>query len=338
MANPLFSFDPTEVLLRLADGVIVCDPQRIVHFANPRAAQHLGVDADRLLGQPVDLLFASRNIPLPHLGGSVTYSNALEISARPLPMTVAAYPREGTLYMISDRPADIATQRDFLVALAHQLRTPLTVIRGMSELLIRRLVGPLDGDQDELIGVIAARAIDLSSLVNNLIAMANLDAGHVRDEPGWIDLRERLDTSLAYLVSSRHLPQHEPRYLIAPEAAQVRIDPDMLRHILEGLLSHALVVTPGDGVISVCATRAGDYFELEVNDSGPPVPAYQRRRIFERWAYIPRTPEGISRGSGLEIALARMFVERCGGAISYEPYAGEGNRWVVRLPQPAQRS
>lgn len=336
MANASFSFNPADVLLRLADGVIICDPQRIVQFANPRAAQQLGADADALIGQTIDSLFASRSIPLPPLGGQVTYSNALAIEARPLPVAVADYPREGVLYLISDRPADVAGQRDFLVALAHELRTPLTVIRGMSELLLRRHVAPLERDQDELLGVIAARATDLSSLVSNLIAMANLESGHIRDEAGWIDLRERLDTSLAYLVSSRQLPRHTLRYNIAPEAARLRIDPDILRHILEGLLCHALVVTPQSGEISVAAARADDVFELAISDTGPTVPAYQRRRLFERWAYTPRNPEGISRGTGLEIALARMFAERCGGTISYEPLAGQGNRWIVRLPQPAQ--
>lgn len=335
MATTPCTFDPADVLLRLADGAIVCDPQRVIQFANPRAAQQLGADADTLPGQPIDQLFAGRNIPLPPLGGTVTYSNAIAISARPLPMVVAGHPREGTLYLISDRPADVAGQRDFLVALAHQLRSPLTVIRGMSELLLRRGGEPLERDQDELLGVIAARSIDLSSLVGNLIALANLESGHIRDEPDWIDLRERLDTALAYLVANRHLPRHQPSYTIAPDAARLRIDPDMLRHILEGLLSHALVVTPQGGQINVVAARDGDMFELTISDTGRPVPAYQRRRIFERWAYIPRTPEGISRGTGLEITLARMFAERCGGALSYEPAAGEGNRWVVRLPQPA---
>lgn len=336
MATSTFTFDPSDVLLHLSDGVIVCDPLRIVQFANPRAAQQLGADANVLLGQPIDAIFTGRNIPLPALGGRATYNNTLLIEARPLPVTVADCQREGALYLISDRPAENAGQRDFLVALAHQLRSPLTVIRGMSELLLRRRVAPLERDEDELLAVIAARATDLSSLVGNLIAIANLEAGHIRDEPGWIDLHERLDTSLAYLVSNRKLPRHELHYAIAPAAARLRVDPDILRHILEGLLSHALVVTPRGGQIHVAADRVGSAYELIISDPGAPVPAYQRRRLFERWAYIPRTPEGSSRGTGLEVALARMFAERCGGTISYEP-AGQGNRWVVRLPQPAEQ-
>lgn len=298
MAGEALSFDAVEVLRLLPEGVLVCDDEQIVRFANPGASRFLGAEPAALEGQPVAALFAARRLPLPAPGARAVCGNSLEIVAQALALQGGA--AEGTLYRLSDRPADQAGQRDFLAALAHELRTPLTVIRGMSDLLLRRSESMIQRSQEEFLAAIATRATDMASLVSDSLALVNLESGHGGAEPAWLSLRECLDTALAYLVNERRLPAQQLRYAIDPAAERLWADRDLLRRLLEGLLSHALVVSPPGAPIQIGAVRGAGSVTIQISDGGAPIPVYQRRRLFEHWAYTPRLPSGMPRGTGLE--------------------------------------
>ena len=224
-----------------------------------------------------------------------------------------------------------ARQREFLMSVSHDLRTPLTAITGYAESLADGVVPP--GRLSAVGAVIGDEAKRLERLVADLLDLARLDATEMRMDSAPVDLHSVLDGAAeiwrhrcASAGVDFHVEVGDPRVVVSGDAQR-------LRQALDGLLENALRVTPqGSPIVVATRTEPGGVAMLEVRDGGPglsdddlPV-AFERAALYEKYRGVRQV------GTGLGLAIVHRIVERLGGTVEAGHAPEGGARFTIRMP------
>ncbi|MGC9665433.1 ATP-binding protein [Planosporangium sp. 12N6] len=231
--------------------------------------------------------------------------------------------------------ADLATsegrQREFLLSVSHDLRTPLTTIRGYAEALTDGVLGA--GDAPASGRTILDEAARLDRLISDLLVLARLEAADLPVELIPADLTELIGAA-ARAWAPRSAAVGVPLRTDLPAGpVVVRTDPGRIRQVVDGLCENALRVTPPGGPLVLAVRADPDGGIVEVRDGGPGFTDDDLAVAFERGA-LYRRYRGVRKvGSGLGLALAARLVRRLGGAIEAGHAAEGGARFTVALPR-----
>ena len=222
-------------------------------------------------------------------------------------------------------------RRDFVANLSHEMKTPLTAIRGFSETL---LDGNLEGppEQRRFLGIIRQHAIRLSHLTDDLMRLARIEAGKLEAEPVPVEVQAVVES---VLESAR--PKAGERSLAAPVpdgGRAVQTDPTLLTEILENLVDNAIRYSAIDGRIAVGTTFGDAEVRVSVSDNGVGIPKAHLGRIFERFYRVDPARSREVGGTGLGLAIAKHTVEVLGGRIEVESAPKRGSTFTVVLPAP----
>jgi signal transduction histidine kinase len=212
------------------------------------------------------------------------------------------------------------TERDFLLSVGHELKTPLTAIDGYAELLADGAVEPQQAAE-----VLTLESARLRRLIGDLLDLARIDRSEFSVLDDEVDLavtaaevRERFETLAATLGVTLQID--------APEPAPARGDGGRLLQVASNLVENALRVTPSGGQVRVVA-RPG---LLEVSDTGPGLSAEDLEHAFERF-YLHRKYSGPEVGTGLGLAIVKELAEAMGGDVGAVSEPGVGSTFRVRL-------
>lgn len=219
-------------------------------------------------------------------------------------------------------------RRRMTADIAHDLRTPLSVILGYTE-------GLNDGKLQataETFTVMHTEALHLSRLIDDLKILALADAGELpltrqRIAPG-ILLRRASD---AHRVEAGR-QQIEIRILVSSDLPDVEVDVERMAQVLGNLMSNALRYTPARGKITLSAARADRGVQLRIADNGAGIPAEDLPYIFGRSFRGDKARRQEEGETGLGLAIAKSLVEAQGGKISVESALGEGTTFTIDLP------
>jgi signal transduction histidine kinase len=230
--------------------------------------------------------------------------------------------------MLTRLNALLQSRRQMTADVAHELRTPLSIILGHAE-------GMHDGVLPvtvETVEIIRQEAIRLDGLVNDLRVLALSDAGELELHRGMAALAPLLEQAverhaLAASQKKVHLAANLPDGL--PE---LLLDTNRMLQVFGNLLGNALRHTPAGGQITVSAARLVDKVEIRVTDSGEGIPPDELEKVFDRLYRTDRSRKREKGGSGLGLALARSLVEQHGGKIHAENAPGGGTCMVLWLP------
>ena len=219
-------------------------------------------------------------------------------------------------------------RRQVFAAIAHELRTPLSVIQGNLEAM---LDGVLPANAEEL-ALLHQEARLLNRLIEDLRTLSLADAGQLklRKEP------VRVDELVAQVVERLRLHAEEKKMTltanIADDIPLILADKERLIQVLTNLVHNALRYTP-PGARIVVATRAiSNGVEISVSDNGPGIPPQDLPRIFERFWRGEKSRSRSTGGSGLGLAVVKQLVEAHGGRISVRSAPGKGAQFIIFLP------
>jgi len=277
--------------------------------------------------------------------GFVAFGRAIRRTARPIGgvMDAAGKVTEGDLSARADvqGPADVRDlarsfnrmaerleaneeqRRNLLADVAHELRTPLSVIRAHVE-------GMADGIYEptaDHLALIADEASVMGRLLDDLQLLSNAEAGALRLHRERVEPRELLSSAEATFRAQAA----EAGVTLVVDAEEdlpvVDVDPIRIGEVVTNLVSNALRHTPSGGTITIAAAREGDDVAFRVTDTGEGIPADELVHVFVRFA---RSAE--SGGSGLGLAIAKSLVQAHGGSISAESEPGNGTSIRFVLP------
>ena len=225
----------------------------------------------------------------------------------------------------------------FVKSVSSELKTPLNVITGYTEMFREGLLGELTPIQEKAIDTVARQAKELQGLIRSVLLTTNLEAETVHAELHDLNLWE----FLAELRTAYDQPRAKNVKLIWDYRADlptVPADRSKLKHILGNLIDNALKFTDvGTVTISVRYLAAKKLLEFKIADSGVGIPAAQVAAIFERFRQVESADAGTARGGfGLGLYVVKKFLDVLGGSIDVESHAGVGSTFTLRIPAPSQ--
>jgi signal transduction histidine kinase len=219
-------------------------------------------------------------------------------------------------------------RRDFVANASHELKTPLTAMRGFAETLLE------DDPPEELrrgfLASIRSNTLRLQNLVEDLLDLSRLESGGWVAERGPVDLRsivEELAEGFHDRLTTRNLS-----FSVEGEATAYA-DAQGLSQVVQNLVDNAIQYTPSGGAILI-QIRAEDHVaRMEVRDTGVGIPTAQLPRVFERFFRVDPARSRAEGGTGLGLAIVRHLVEAMGGEVWAESELGQGTSIFFTLPK-----
>lgn len=225
-------------------------------------------------------------------------------------------------------------REDYMRAIAHDLRSPLTVVLGQAQLLIRALTrgDPTDNqterDRDRLEAIVTG-ARRMNAMIQDLVDSARLESGQLRLSPISLDLGQSV---LAFARSLKTGPEGERIRVEAPlDLPLVLADPDRLDRILANLVTNALKYSSADSPVAVSLVRADREIAVSVADRGPGIAPDELPHVFDRY-YRTQATRASHEGLGLGLYITRGLVEAHGGRLWAESRLGAGSTFSFTLP------
>jgi signal transduction histidine kinase len=219
---------------------------------------------------------------------------------------------------------------EFVSVASHEIKTPLSVIRGYVSLLADGIYGEVNEAQKKTLGAVNDQTDRLTRLVHRLLDISRFEAGGGRLELRRINLRDFLQELGSGFQVLAYQNGIDFRVDVADDLpVNVVGDSDRLNEVLGNLLSNAFKFTKRGGTIRMTAGRDGAGVKVTVADSGVGIPADKLPHIFEKFYQVDNDAQPRSVGSGLGLAIAREIVEAHGGTISAASEVGKGTTFTV---------
>ena len=241
------------------------------------------------------------------------YSRALEDKSRSLEQATADLREANNQLQSLDRLKD-----DFMSSVTHELRTPLTSIRALAELM-QADDGMPAAQRQQFIGIIVAETERLTRLVNQVLDMAKIEAGHADWHVASVDLRALVTQAVATTAEVFRERAAQVHVHMSDQVPTLQADPDRLMQVLLNLLSNAAKFVPprgGEVMVSVQADTQG--VTVSVQDNGPGIDPTQALLVFDRFHQGGDTAHR-PQGTGLGLPISRQIVEHFGGRLWLEP-------------------
>lgn len=341
------------IIEQSADGVMILDRRwRIVSFN--RAMEHLtGWPREEALGRPcaevlgihtdqgVNICLTAcplqrlPRVPDPSVEGKIVTRDGREryIASR----YSATYGPDdeflGAIANVRDitaRKLEEQQQATFMSVMSHELKTPVSIIKGYASTLRRP---DADWDRETLrdgLQVIEEEADRLNVLIGNVLDVSRVQAGGLRLQFGAVDLPALAARIVQGFAASA--PEQFEFQLRFPQAfPPVHGDEERLRMVLSNLLSNALKYSPGGGIIRVGGWTEGDQAIVYVADQGVGIAPEDQPRIFERFYRVDNRLGRQTQGAGLGLYLSQAIVRAHGGELRVESQPGRGSRFVFSL-------
>lgn len=224
----------------------------------------------------------------------------------------------------------------FLAMISHELRTPMTSVKGGLDLALHGAAGDLSEPLRNLLTIAQRNSLRLLKLVDDVLDLQKLDLSTINLQLQDLDaddfLRDVIEEYEAYATEA------EVRLVnVSGEVnRRLRADPHRLKQVVGNVISNAVKFSPRGGQVD-CATRVIDTrLRISVRDSGIGIPDGQEDKVFGRFNQVESGSSKAPGGSGLGMHIAKMLTERMGGAISYESRLGQGTTFHIDIPLAPQ--
>jgi len=233
---------------------------------------------------------------------------------------------------VTERMAALEDNKtQFLNLASHELRGPLTVIRGYVSMLEGGLLGDLNDRGRLAAGVMAAKASEINEMIEEMIEAARLEEGGVTVHAVQIDLRD-IARSAAGIVTPMLGADHKLEMDLPDRRVRVKVDPDRTRTIIANLLSNAIKYSPDGGTITCQVRSRAGVARVAVTDEGLGISRESMATLFTRFGRIITPETEHLKGTGLGLFLGRQLARLQGGDITVGSVEGSGSTFTLQLP------
>ncbi len=221
---------------------------------------------------------------------------------------------------------------EFVSLVAHELRTPMTSIRGYADMLLRGMVDSLTKQQAEFVHKIRSNVVRMQVLVSDLQDISRIETGHLRLDMRTVSLDQAVQDALE-TTQEQIKARHQKLTVSLPEdLPPVRADAARLTQVLINLLSNAYKYTPEGGRIRLRAWREGSFVHCAVSDTGIGISPEDQARLFTKFFRSENPTAREKPGTGLGLCIVKNLVELQGGQISVQSELGRGTTFAFTIP------
>lgn len=312
------------------DGICVVDAAGAIVLWSPAAARITGIEVklgDDPMPEVVRRIVSS---PADAQGVDLEFerSDGQTVALRVMRVDVVA--SATSVMTIRDMTRERRAERlksDFIATISHELRTPITPIRGYADLLRRRWDRMSEEKRASILDTIKERADHLTRLVDDLLMAARTSA----DTRLSVDL-QRIDLVDAVREAASGFLEVEGRLALAASAPiWVSADRTRVVQIISNLVGNAVKYTPADSPIEISFESAPEYVEVRIRDHGAGIAEDEQQRVFERFYRIEDPMTMRTGGSGLGLHISRQLARAMGGDVRLISYPGAGSTFIVQL-------
>ncbi len=316
------------------NGVLLLDADHRISWCNAAAAEHLGIDAQRDVQQPITNLVRSPPF-VAYLQGHDRTEPLILAGTQPpatVSMLVRPYGQRQTLVLtqdITERQRADAMRRDFVANASHEIRTPLTVLAGFVETLASLPVN--DAERDRMLSLMQQQTDRMQSLVSDLLTLAQLEGNPRPPVDQWLPLAPLLERAAAdarTLSAGRHqiTVAELPPVMIAGQQTE-------MLSAVANLTHNAVRYTPDGGHITLSwLARADGGGGIEVRDDGIGIPREHLPRLSERFYRVDGSRSRSTGGTGLGLSIVKHVMQRHGGTLAIHSTSGQGSLFQLWLP------
>jgi PAS domain S-box-containing protein len=341
------------ILDHVVDGILTIDERGIVESYNLAAERIFGYTSAEIIGQPVTML-----VPDLHRD---EHDSILRHALRPdsaeridIGREMTGRRKDGATFPLElavremglgDRRMFTAVARDItqrkegerlkdelISTISHELRTPMTSLRGFAELMLKRDLTP--EKQREFLTVIHNEALRLTALINDFLDLQRMEAGRQTYDFHSIEIAPLVRESVA--LFSEGDEKHTWRLEVPDGLPAVQADADRIRQVLSNLLSNAVKFSPYGGEVTVRVRQQGAHLEVQVADQGIGIPPEAVPNLFSKFFRVNNRDTRHIGGTGLGLALVKEIVEAHAGGVWVESTPGPGSTFFFTLPVAAQ--
>lgn len=220
---------------------------------------------------------------------------------------------------------------DFIAFAAHELRGPITVIRGYLDVVQDELKDVLEPDQQELFHRLTVSANRLSGYINNILNTSKYDRRHLKMHLAKTTMKEVYD-SIRDDMQLRATSQTRSLAVTIPDGLpEIAADTASLSEVLSNLIDNAIKYSNEGGAIAVTASSKGDFVEVAITDHGIGMPGNVVGNLFQKFYRSHRSRETVA-GTGIGLYISKAIVESHGGNISVRSEEGHGSTFTISLP------
>ncbi|WP_041556077.1 two-component system histidine kinase PnpS [Carnobacterium sp. 17-4] len=333
-----------ELINHLVIGVMLIDEHRTIKMVNPAMSVILGEDVTKLVGN--SYVEATKSYGLSHLIEIAYQKNEKQndeiyfyypkdkiVDANIVPID-GKEPGEQNLIVLLYDITEIRrlekVRTDFVTNASHELKTPVTALKGFSETL---LDGAMEDKEvlKQFLEIMLAESSRLDFLVNDILELSKLEQKQVPMNMQEVNLTEAV-LSTFQLVKQTADEKEMKLNLIEEDTLFITVDSSRLKQILANLINNAVVYTQDSGEVTVTIRKENNQAVILVSDNGIGIPEDEQDRIFERFYRVDKARSRNSGGTGLGLSIVKYLVENLNGSIAVESKLGLGTTFIVRLP------
>ncbi|WP_027108860.1 two-component system histidine kinase PnpS [Lacticigenium naphthae] len=333
-----------ELINHLVIGVLLIDEERNIEMVNPAMNGVLTENAYDKIGKSyVEIIKSSglaRLIEEAYTSGEnqhdeiyFYYPNEKIVDANVLPIS----DREKNTVQLIVLLYDITQIRqlekvrtDFVANASHELKTPITALKGFTETL---LDGALEDRETliEFLNIIYKESTRLDLMVNDILQLSKLEHHQIPLNKQQVSIKDSVE-SVFEIVKQKAMEKQISLQVREIESFKLRVDPNQLNQILMNLITNAVTYTSENGTVTVVIDKTSTEAIIEISDTGMGIPLQEQPRIFERFYRVDKARSRNSGGTGLGLSIVKYLVENLRGEIEVKSQLGLGSTFTVRLP------
>jgi len=343
--------DAGDILDQLSQGVMVTDTNWRIQYVNRAVLRNVGLPPEKILGVHLLVLVANycredsygellrlavrltQRPPQENVSERVPFHTAerrrfIRIRVQPYRQEPSA---SGYLLLFQDATPEgeiDEMKNEFVSVASHEMRTPMTSIKGSLELLLGGYAGELPAEATELLGISLTAVDRLVRLINDLLDISKIESGKMELHFDRLDVTECIAKSMRSL---RALAEAHKVSIRADEGGHlppVLADRDRLEQVITNLLSNALKYSPPDSEVRILIRNLDNGVRVSVCDQGPGIASENLEKIFDRFFQLA----GSKKGSGLGLTICRALIEQHRGRIWAESELGRGSQFHFEIP------
>ncbi len=337
------------ILFSIADGIIMTDYSGKVILSNRRVKALLGIDpSEKLEDRNIQDIIKTEEISRSLEDAKNTKENIIkEIKLNPEEQLSKIIRADTAMVSHSESGEELGTvtvirditlekeieqmKDDFVHSITHDLRSPMTSIRGFLEFLLDGSAGELNEQQREFLEIVDNSSTRLLGMINDILDVAKLDSGTMPLEIVKVDMYEMAKNVINSLMSQAKKDNIKLKVIKENELEELDADKNLIIRAITNLVSNALKFTPTDGEIKIILTKVEEQLQVAVEDTGAGMPEEYLDKIFNKFEQV-KGSKGRTKGTGLGLTITKYVIEAHSGKIWVESELDKGSRFIFLLP------
>lgn len=226
---------------------------------------------------------------------------------------------------------------DFVSSVSHELRSPLTSIKGYVDFVLRGKAGPLNKKLVEYLTIVKNNTSRLGMFINDILDLAKIEAKRFELGKEALELPPLIEEMVTFFRPQAEESKVQLEAVVSTNVSLVSADPDKLRQVFTNLLSNAFKFTPEGGKVTIETknSESGNFVEIAIKDTGVGIAKEDLQKVFGKFQQIKPSKGKVKKvkGTGLGLAIVRGIVEAHGGRIWVESEPNKGSNFIFTLPK-----